>query len=359
MTMTAGAPPSANGSHEEAPQDGYSYLKGLDYTPTISFPGDGNGSNGDDKGYSAFIHEQGRILNTLYGVLMQGHITSELELLLIKKLFRLFRREWESEACNRQGRYDGEELLALQWQKRMGPEGQTLMTIAKGSPVDDWVRALFEDQLRFEDEDVTELAVTIDDLLAAWNTGASYIMEVRVQKKLHGLAHVQDHRDNVERARGQMEAARFAAARLAPAQNQYFWCRLRQQQIMMDRSEALALGKTVRDYTQVKIRLARGGERPRPGGGAALGLRAGLRPGVHQHGRRRPDAGLPGGDADPGMALRPAPAQGAETVPIRREEGRAGPAPGRRRGLRRLRPAPGPPGGRLGAVDVQGYGHVR
>ena len=251
--MTAGAPPGANGSDEQQ-QDGYAHLKGMDYTPTINFPNQEKDSGGGET-YSAFIHEQGRILNTLYGVLMQGHITSELELLLIKKLFR---REWESEACNREGRYDMEELLAQEWQKRMGPEGQTLMTITRESPVDDWVRALFEDQLQFDDDDATELAVTIDDLLRAWNTGASYIMEVRVQKKLHGLAHVQGHQATVERARGQMEAARFAAARLAPAQNQYFWCRLRQQQIMMDRSEALALGKPIRDYTRVKVRLARG-----------------------------------------------------------------------------------------------------
>lgn len=185
-------------------------------------------------GFSAFLHKQAAILETLHRVTMLGHITEEKERRLLNRQFAIFRIEWEADATNREGRFEQEEQLAQKWAARMADE-EVATEDGEGNPLP-----------------------TVDDVLRDWNTAASYILEVKIQKKLHGLAFVEDHREKVTKARRVMEEARFRAANLPPAHNQYFWCRQRQQNIMMERTEDLALGIPIRDYSEVKDRLADG-----------------------------------------------------------------------------------------------------
>ena len=225
----------AENGHKEHEEKGYPGLGPLpNYTPEIHRGAGQEDAEGSKYHFSKFLFQQAEMQQQLYGFLTMGRITSEQELLLMHRLFGLFLVEWEADATNREGRYQEEERLAKIWQSEMGSE-----------------------QVLAEDEQGNKIQ-TVDDLLEDWHAAAAYMSHVYVKKRRRGLAYVQDCRDKYMQAQQAQDAAEYAAAALPPAHNQYFWCRVRQLQIMMDRTEDLALGVPVKDYTSVKKQLSDG-----------------------------------------------------------------------------------------------------
>ena len=221
--------------HKEHEEEGYPGLGSLpSYTPEIHRASGQGDAEGSKYHFSKFLFQQAEMQQQLYGFLTMGRITSEQELLLVQRLFGLFLVEWEADATNREGRYQEEERLAKIWQSEME---STPMPV-KGKDGKD--------------------ERTVEELLDDWHSAAAYMSQVFVTKRRRGLAYVQDCRDKYLTAQASREAAELDAAGLPAANNQYFWCRVRQLRIMMDRTEDLALVIPIKDYTSVKKQLSDG-----------------------------------------------------------------------------------------------------
>ena len=228
----------SNGRHEYAeghsdthgPSGTYNPTGPLIGQPTVSFP-DANASNsGDGLSYSAFQHKMAEIQTALHGILSMGSISDDKEKLLLRKWMRFHGTEWNANCFNREGRiWREQEMIDTIWTKQLGDDS------SKG-----------------------EMDEQIGDVLNRWSQATSLITEVTVQKRLYGLRHVERHRRDVLRAREAQEQARYDAAKLGSAANQIFWCRIRQRQIAFESNMDSALGVQLKDFTAVKLKLAKG-----------------------------------------------------------------------------------------------------
>ena len=194
---------------------------------------EGNGGRGDNQQFSQFLFQQAAMQEDLFGFLTLGHIVNPLELELVKRLYVISMRDWNSDAHNREGRYQEEERLAADWSAKM---------INLSEVVDDQ-----GDKVKTE-----------EDLLHEWHINHAFLSQVKIQKKKFGLEAVQQHKERVLECRQAMQETEFEASLLPPANYQYFWHRVRQYQVMTERTEDLALGVPTRDYTEVKRKLAGG-----------------------------------------------------------------------------------------------------
>ena len=213
-------------------RDGYPDLTPLmPNQPIIHREGGGNKDGGNQ--FSQFLFQQSAMQEDLFGFLTLGHIVNPLELELVKRLYVISLRDWNADAHNREGRYQEEERLATEWSGKMVNLSQVVDD--QGDPVK-----------------------TEEDLLHEWHVNFAFMSQVKIQKKKFGLAAVQEHKARFDGCRRAKDAIEFEAALLPPANYQYFWHRVRQYQVMTERTEDLALGVPTRDYTEVKKKLAGG-----------------------------------------------------------------------------------------------------
>ena len=222
-----------NGQHP-AGADAYPELRSLRPTaPIIHRDGNAN-KNGDGRMFSEFLFQQSQWQDELFGFLTLGNIIDPLEKELCKRYYVISMRDWLAEAHNRQGRLDEEEALAGHW----------LAQATNGELPDELGNPLATPE--------------VDDLLHLWHSAEAYIQRVKIEKNRSGLAAVRHMKDHYQKAVAAKQDVEFRAALLQPAHHQYYWCRVRQYQIMNERTYALAMGWPVNDYTEVKKELKSG-----------------------------------------------------------------------------------------------------
>lgn len=237
MTLYAEVEPQTNGHHpDQAPgSDQYEDMKSLmPNAPIIHREGGPGSKNGDDHRFSEFLFQQAGWQDELFGFMTLGHITEPLELELGKRLYVISMRDWLADAHNRQGRLDEEEALAAHW----------LAQATKGALTDELGNALAVPE--------------VDDLLHLWHSAEAFMQRVKIEKRRSGLSTVQALKDKYQKAAAGKLEVEFKAALLQPEYHQYYWCRIRQYQIMNERTFALAMGWPVVDYTGVKKDLSKG-----------------------------------------------------------------------------------------------------
>lgn len=258
--MAMANPTQANG-HTNGSSNGAGYedFKSMNFLGEVTKPKAAPSNNGNSDQYSAFVHRQGELLGTLYGVIMWGNTDPGKPQLLLQRLFRSFEREWTAVCTNRDG------YITL------------YNNMAK-----DWTKYFNQEPLPIDPESGDPLP-SADELLTEWNTQANTLAEAYVQKKKHGLYYVREAllqveerdverdgktvterrtvataRTRLDAARHRMEEVRFEAAKLPPARQQYFWCKLQAYRLAIDRNVDIALGIPVVDYTKVKNELIEG-----------------------------------------------------------------------------------------------------
>ena len=244
--MTTASEQQNGHSPEDAPA-GYPDFASArtDYGARFEMPPREGSGDDDNQGFSKFLHHMSEEMHSIRGIIMQGHITDRKEQLLLLGLLDIFRIYITAEAATRQERWDEEERLANRCKGRMAEE-----TTPKAPDGRDLVEALLHE----------------------WYTGAALEQIARVLKHKQGyqraLEQLADYdedgrlvaagREQVAEARARQQRAIFNAAGLPPAHAEYFWCRLRQTSISMERQYDLARGVPTVDYTQVRKEITNG-----------------------------------------------------------------------------------------------------
>ena len=192
--------------------------------------GDGDVDPGQKYGYSAIVGREIAATRKVYGWIRNVHLSPE-QVVVAEGLMELFRMEWMAPCADRDGRFAKEEGKAQGWIKMLGGQKRA----AAREAIDE-----------------------ADGLLKTWNTQAAFKLQVEIQRLRLGLDAVEEYRGAYQRAsRGQL-AAEFAAGQLDPYAYGYFQCRVRQFGIQRESAMDDARGVVVRDYTDVKRKIAEG-----------------------------------------------------------------------------------------------------
>ena len=203
------------------------------FSPEIHREGGNNQNAGDQRDFNRFIFLQAEFQqqNPL-GVLSLGRIKDPHELRLMDILQAMFLLDFNAEVTNRKGLRDEADKTANFWKGKFGDE--TVHEETKdGTPVP-----------------------SVEDLLEQWHSAAAFMARVAIEESLHGLRAVERYRRSFIAARESRQEAEFNAAILPPARNKYFWATIRSYQLMLEENEDVALGRPIRDYTDVKKKLA-------------------------------------------------------------------------------------------------------
>ena len=192
--------------------------------------GDSDVDPGQKYGYSAIVAREVAATRKVYGWIRNVNLTPE-QAVVAEGLMELFRMEWMAPCANRDGRFDREEERAQRWIRMLGGRKNAA---------------------------AREAMDEADALLKTWNTHAAFKLQVEIQRLKLGLDAVEQYRQPYKIAtRGQLDAE-FDAGQLDPYAYGYFQCRVRQFKIQRESALDDARGVGVRDYTDVKKRIALG-----------------------------------------------------------------------------------------------------
>ena len=182
-------------------------------------------------GYSMPIAKMLRRTETLYGYIRDANIEDPVELVAIRRANGLCDVIFDADCLNRQGRYDEEEERAQQWMK-----------LAAETPNND------ADSMK-----------GINDLLDRWSEADAFMLQAKIVEERDGIDAAAVHYKEFAHMEQQRDDVQMEAAKLPPAANMLFWCRVRQYKIMRERAYDLALGYPIHDFTEVKRKLLDGG----------------------------------------------------------------------------------------------------
>ena len=203
--------------------------------------------NGDDDaalalkyGYSKPIAQVSQMTQKMYGYLRDGNVQSHLEQSAVNGTNALHDLIIDAPCLNRQGRYDEEEERAKQWLKliEQSPQGPTN---ADG-----------------EEEPGTDFHAQLDDLLNRWSAANAFMLQARLVEEQRGIAAAEHLYEEYTLSAQQLDEIRMEASKLPPAYNMLYLCRVRQFEIMRERTFDLSMGYPSHDLTDVKRKIAEG-----------------------------------------------------------------------------------------------------
>ena len=219
-------------------------------------------------GYSQPIAQVSKLSQKMYGYMRDGNIKDDDEKTAIRGSNAINDLILMAPCVTRQERYDEEEMRAQQWIKLIG-------TGIRGSqfPLDP-----YEPPPGGDDEDLDgdgevirptgEVRVMpvghrgprddIHRLLEEWGSADAFMLQCRIDEERYGIDYAERHYDEYDRMEELRRDSEMRAARLPPAENMLFWCRVRQYQIMRERAHDLAMGYPINDFTEVKRELSDG-----------------------------------------------------------------------------------------------------
>ena len=227
-----------------------------------------------------------------YGSFLQDASVTELdEKAAILDALAIHRMIITSECVLRKARYEAEDREADRWLDAMAAERRPkkfhydpyLVTNgdAENAILQEYLESLEQDQLALElaeeEEDAGDEAAQVvipeqrkrgrppkekqepagvriplvEDLVHKWGACDAYMFQVLLDEERHGIDYAEQHYDRYERIERIRRDTEFLASVLPPAENAYFWCRIRQQGIIRERSYDVAMGFPIQDYSDV------------------------------------------------------------------------------------------------------------
>ena len=183
-------------------------------------------------GYSRSIAQLSKMTQKVYGYQRDAAVVEPLGQTAVRGSDTLAEFVFDAPCVNRQARWNEEDRLAAMW-NRLANESD--------AP---------------KDPDSPDVHV----LLGRWSKANAFMAEARIFEEMNGIdasVHLYDEYLVHQDARA---AVRMEAAKLPPADKQFFDCRTRQYQIMDERSFDLAMGYPIHDFTDLKTRLVDGAD---------------------------------------------------------------------------------------------------
>ena len=98
----------------------------------------------------------------------------------------------------------------------------------------------------------------VEDLVNKWGACDAYMFQVLLDEERHGIDYAERHYDRYERIERIRRDTEFLASVLPPAENAYFWCRIRQMGIIRERSYDVAMGFPIHDFSDVLEQINQG-----------------------------------------------------------------------------------------------------
>ena len=226
------SPPEEQG--EQQPYGAMNPLPRVDYNPQVHKNGNSAAANasGTDQAFSKFLFSQAAKEDMIFGFMVAGNITDDLEKLLIEQLVDIFLLFWEADAFNREGLIAEQRRQAAEHRKAMPQEDHLL----------------------------TENQKSAEELVSEWHERVAFLTQVWILKRKYGLQHVEKrgYKARTKKARQEIEDIFMQASELPAAHNQYFWCEVRRLTIIDERNRDNAMGLYPPDYTDLKKRIQDG-----------------------------------------------------------------------------------------------------
>ena len=189
--------------------------------------------------YSAIINQYSKITQKFYGYVRDGNLAGPLEQSSVRGAHSLNDLIFDAPCVNRDGRFEEEEARI-----------KDLLPLIKGSS-----SAIVD----IDDEDGENApALDIDDLLDRWSDADAFMLHARIYEERHGIDAAEHlYAEYDEKAKEKDEVLQ-EASKLSPAEHTVFDCRVRQYEILRERSFDLAMGYPTHDFTDVKREIAEG-----------------------------------------------------------------------------------------------------
>lgn len=195
-------------------------------------------------GYSQPISQISRMTEKLYGFARDAKVESHLEKTAIMGVFALNDLLFDAACVNRQARYEDAEADASRWEKLIAA---------------DRIKETKEDSDDKTEDKADDKADDVHSLLTRWSEAHAFMQQVGIVEEQRGIDAVVHLREDYMAKKQQRDDAEMGASRLPAAWNMFFWCRVQQYKIMRERSYDLSMGYPVVDYTELKRKIADGG----------------------------------------------------------------------------------------------------
>ena len=261
-------------------------------------------------GYSAPIAQLAESANKYGGHMKDAKVTELDEKAAILDALGIHRMIITSECVQRKARYEAEERECKRWLEQIAADRRpkawhfdpymVANTDAEQAILEDYLQSLEEDQLALEsaeemedylhsleedqlalesaedaDEDAAiEVVIPeqrrrgrppkdkeepkrvpiplVEDLVNKWGACDAYMFQVLLDEERHGIDYAEQHYDRYEKHRARSAATPSSwPSVLPPAENAYFWCRIRQMGIIRERSYDVAMGFPIHDFSDV------------------------------------------------------------------------------------------------------------
>ena len=253
-------------------------------------------------GYSMPIAQLAESANKYGGHMKDANVTELDEKAAILDALAIHRMIITSECVQRKARYEAEEREAQRWLNAMAADRRpkafhfdpylVVNDSAEDSILQDYLDSVEEDQLALEaaeeleegdeEEEEPEVDVIIpeqrrrgrppkeeseppkvriplvEELVNKWGACDAYMFQVLLDEERHGIDYAEQHYDRYERIERVRRDTEFLASVLPPAENAYFWCRIRQMGIIRERSYDVAMGFPIHDFSDVLEQINQG-----------------------------------------------------------------------------------------------------
>ena len=240
-------------------------------------------------GYSMPIAQLAESANKYGGHMQAAKVTELDEKAAILDALAIHRMIITSECVQRKARYEAEEREAKRWLEQIAADRRpkawhfdpylVTNTDVEQAILQDYLQSLEEDQLALESgedtdgDDAIEAVIPeqrkrgrppkeqeepkrvpiplVEDLVNKWGACDAYMFQVLIFEERNGIDAAEQHYDTYEKIEGIRNNTEFLAAILPPAENAYFWCRVRQMGIIRERSYDVAMGFPIHDFSDV------------------------------------------------------------------------------------------------------------
>lgn len=241
-------------------------------------------------GFSMPIAKTAEMSGKYHGFLRDGAVDDPEEKAAILDALAIHRMVITSDCVQRKRRYDREEEEAKRWlsgiHAHRRPQSYNFDPYASlNSDADqeillEYLKSIEEDEQALGDDDdgdgdddgeeqaailprprgrprreaaaIQESSLpTVEELVNRWGAYDAFMFQVLLDEERHGIDFAEAHYDRYERAEARQRTTEFVAAMLPPAENAYFWCRVRQMGIVRERSYDIAMGFPIHDYSDV------------------------------------------------------------------------------------------------------------
>lgn len=175
-------------------------------------------------GYSMPIALIAKMMQKFYGYQRDGNVTEPLVQIAVKGTNALNDLIMQAPCVNRQGRWEEEEQQVKRWQRQIDKSGLD----------------------------------RIDAMLDRWGKADAFMLQAQIVEEERGYDASEPLYERYRECEAARAAAEMEASELKPAENSFFWCRVRQYRIERERTYDLATGRPVHDFTEVKREVAEG-----------------------------------------------------------------------------------------------------